>query len=60
VPDAHWQVVVQHLGEHLLTGDFDNGLTQALQEVSALLVEHFPLQAGEVNPNELCNRVVWA
>jgi uncharacterized membrane protein len=60
VPDAHWQAVVQHLGEHLLTGDFDNGLTQALQEVSALLVEHFPLQAGEANPNELCNRVVWA
>jgi uncharacterized membrane protein len=60
VPDAHWQAVVQHLGEHLQTGDFDTGLTQALQEVSALLVQHFPLQAGEANPNELCNRVVWA
>jgi uncharacterized membrane protein len=60
VPDAHWQAVVQHLGEHLQTGDFDTGLTQALQEVSALLVEHFPLQAGEANTNELCNRVVWA
>ena len=60
VTDAHWQAVVQHLGEHLLTGDFDTGLTQALQEVSALLVEHFPLQSGEANPNELCNRVVWA
>jgi uncharacterized membrane protein len=60
VPDAHWQAVVQHLGEHLQTGDFDTGLTQALQEVSALLVEHFPLQVGEANTNELCNRVVWA
>jgi uncharacterized membrane protein len=60
VPAAHWQAVVQHLGEHLQTGDFDTGLTQALQEVSALLVQHFPLQAGEANPNELCNRVVWA
>jgi uncharacterized membrane protein len=60
VPDAHWQAVVQHLGEHLQTGDYDSGLTQALQEVSALLVQHFPLQAGEANPNELCNRVVWA
>lgn len=57
---AHWQTVVQHLGEHLRTGDFDSGLTQALSEVSALLVEHFPLQPGEANPNELCNRVVWA
>jgi uncharacterized membrane protein len=60
VPAAHWQAVVQHLGEHLQSGDFDSGLTQALQEVSALLVQHFPLQAGEANPNELCNRVVWA
>ena len=60
VPDAHWQAVVQHLGEHLQIGDFDSGLTQALQEVSALLVQHFPLQPGEANPNELSNRVVWA
>jgi uncharacterized membrane protein len=60
VSDAHWQAVVQQLGEHLQTGDFDTGLTQALQEVSALLVQHFPLQPDEANPNELCNRVVWA
>ena len=60
VPDAHWQAVVQALGQHLQTSDFDSGLTQALQEVSALLVQHFPLQPGAVNPNELCNRVVWA
>lgn len=60
VPDAHWQAVVQGLGQHLQTGDFESGLTQALQEVSALLVQHFPLQTGEANPNELCNRVVWA
>lgn len=60
VPDAHWQTVVEHLREHLHSGDFDSGLTQALQEVSALLVQHFPLQPGQPNPNELCNRVVWA
>ena len=59
VADEHWQTVVQALGLHLKTGDFDTGLTQALQEVSALLVQHFPLQPDEVNPNELCNRVVW-
>jgi len=60
VPDVHWQAVVQGLGQHLQTGDFDTGLTQALQEVSALLVQHFPLQGGDANPNELSNRVVWA
>jgi hypothetical protein len=60
VADAHWQTVVQRLGTHLQAGDFDSGLTQALQEVSALLVQHFPLQPGDENHNELCNRVVWA
>lgn len=60
VSDAHWQMVVQKLGTHLQGGDFETGLTEALQEVSALLVEHFPLVTDEVNPNELSNRVVWA
>lgn len=60
VSEAHWQAVVQRLGEHLRTGDFDAGLTQALAEVSALLVQHFPVQPGQANPNELSNRVVWA
>jgi uncharacterized membrane protein len=59
VADEHWQSVVQALGQHLQSGDFESGLTQALQEVSALLVEHFPLQPDDVNPNELSNRVVW-
>ena len=60
VSDAHWQAVVQRLGKHLQSGDFDTGLTQALEEVSALLVQYFPLQPGDANPNELSNRVVWA
>ena len=60
VSGEHWQAVVQKLGTHLHGGDFETGLTQALQEVSALLVEHFPLAVDEVNPDELSNRVVWA
>jgi uncharacterized membrane protein len=34
-------------------GRFEDGLTQALEEVSALLVEHFPLQDGAAQANEL-------
>lgn len=60
VTDVHWQAVVQQLGEHLRKGDFDTGLTQALEEVSALLVQHFALPPGQTNPNELSNRVVLA
>jgi uncharacterized membrane protein len=58
-PD-HWQGVVQHLSEHLRQGDFETGLTQALEEVSAPLMAHFALPEGAPNPNELSDRVVRA
>jgi uncharacterized membrane protein len=32
---------------------FEDGLTQALEEVSAVLVRHFPLTDGDASPNEL-------
>jgi uncharacterized membrane protein len=34
-------------------GRFEDGLTQALEELSAVLVQHFALAAGDANPNEL-------
>lgn len=51
-----WQDAVAHLAEHLKRGDYELGLTQALEEISALLVEQFPLQTSQANPNELSNR----
>ena len=60
VSAAHWQAVVQQLSTHLQQGDFETGLTQALQEVSALLVQHFELAPGQSNPNELSDKVFWA
>lgn len=53
VSPAQWQAIVQRLGDALRTGRFEDGLGQALGEVAALLSIHFPLQAGEANPNEL-------
>jgi len=52
--------VVSRLGQHLRRGDFENGLTQALEEVSALLVAHFPRTGDVTVPNELPNTVVRA
>ena len=60
VDHAQWQAVAQHLGQRLQEGDFDTGLTQAVQAVSAVLVQHFALAPGQTNPNELGNAVVWA
>lgn len=53
VPGAEWLAIVQRMGAAFREGRFEDGLTQALEEVSALLVQHFPSEPGEANPNEL-------
>lgn len=53
---AVWQEVVAHLGERLRAGALEDGLTQALEEVSAVLVAHFPepnAGAQTPGPNQL-------
>lgn len=60
VPHGHWQAVVDRLAGHLQRGAFEEGLTQALEEVSALLVEHFATGPGVPNANELPDAVVRA
>lgn len=58
VPQAQWQAMADRLGEHLRQGAFEDGLTQALEEVSALLVTHFPAEEGRARLNELADSVV--
>jgi uncharacterized membrane protein len=53
VPQGEWQAIVGRMGSAFHDGRFEDGLTQALEEVSALLVAHFPAPAGAANPNEL-------
>jgi uncharacterized membrane protein len=53
VAPQEWTQIVSRLASALKDGRFEEGLTQALAEVSALLVQHFPLEAGAANPNEL-------
>lgn len=48
-----WQAIVSRMSAAFQRGQFEDGLTHALEEVSALLVQHFPVKAGDVNPNEL-------
>lgn len=58
VAPAEWQAIVDRLGARLREGAFEDGLTQALEEVSALLVLHFPANAGATRRNELSDSVV--
>lgn len=53
VSDAEWSAMAQRMGAAFRERRFEDGLTQALEEVSALLVAHFPLSPGVANPNEL-------
>jgi uncharacterized membrane protein len=54
---SFWQEVVARLSEHLKREDFERGLTQAMEEISALLVQQFPVRVDEANSNELSNEV---
>ena len=58
VDAAQWQAMVDRLAGKLRNGHIEGGLTQALEEVSALLVEHFPAEADTLRPNELSDAVV--
>mgnify|MGYP003601217864 FL=1 len=57
VPAQHWQMVVTRMADAFRSNRYEDGLTQALEEVSAVLVEHFPAMdaagASQPNPNEL-------
>jgi len=53
VDAQEWQRIVQRMGSAFRESRFEDGLTQALEEVSALLVQHFPAAPGGANANEL-------
>jgi uncharacterized membrane protein len=53
VPQATWEALVARMGEAFGQGQFERGLQQAIEQVSTLLEQHFPLAPGQANPNEL-------
>lgn len=53
VPEATWHTLVQRLGQALRAGQYEDGLTEVLAEVSALLVSHFPASGHAPGSNEL-------
>jgi uncharacterized membrane protein len=58
VSPAQWQAMVAHMAQAFQDGRYEDGLTQALEESSAVLMTHFALTqeraaAPPVNSNEL-------
>ena len=58
VSPAQWQEIVRHMGAEFRAGRYEEGLRQAVDEVTALLVQHFPAQPGAANANELPDQPV--
>jgi len=53
VPQATWEALVARMGDAFRERQFERGLRQAIEQVSTLLEQHFPLAPGQANPNEL-------
>jgi uncharacterized membrane protein len=58
IDHARWQEVVEHMAQAFRAGMFEAGLTRAIDEVSTLLVKHFPATPGAPNEDELPNQPV--
>ena len=50
---AQWQAITRGMSAAFREGRFEDGLIAAVDAVTASLHQHFPLAAGERNPNEL-------
>ncbi|WP_444718898.1 TPM domain-containing protein [Paucibacter soli] len=51
-PEA-WNALLARMRGAFRDGAFEAGLSQAIDAVGEMLALHFPLRAGELNPNEL-------
>lgn len=54
-----WQAMASDMGEAFRRGDFEAGLTQAVEAVGRLLLAHFPAAPGAAGVNELPDAPVF-
>ena len=53
VNEAQWKAMVSRMSSNFAQHRFEDGLTQSLEEVSALLVMYFPSVPGATRVNEM-------
>lgn len=58
VDEAAWKALVGDMSAAFKRGDYEGGLTHALDEVSALLARYFPSSPQQHNPNELPDTLI--
>jgi len=47
--DALWQSVVEKMRAHFKSERFSDAIVDAIQDISSVLVEHFPRKPGDAN-----------
>lgn len=57
VSEAHWQDICQHIAASLAQGQYQAAIIGAVDEIGALLAQHYPCDAGG-GVDELPNRPV--
>ncbi|MES2911007.1 MAG: TPM domain-containing protein [Pseudomonadota bacterium] len=58
VTSEEWKAMTKRMASAFAEGNFEDGLTQALEEVSALLVGHFPTSASDRRTDGLSDEPV--
>jgi uncharacterized membrane protein len=58
VEPQNWQLLVTQMGEAFRQENFEDGLMQGIDTVTAALRRHFPVDGTPNNPNELPDRPV--
>jgi uncharacterized membrane protein len=57
VPQAEWDAIAAIMRQHFLKGDFQSGSIEGIEQITMLLVEHFP-STTDHKYNELPDRPV--
>lgn len=58
VAPESWSAIAMAMRDRFRSGEFEAGAIEGIRAVATLLVQHFPLAEGELNPNELPDQPV--
>jgi uncharacterized membrane protein len=58
VPQSEWEAICVAIRDRFKAKDYEAGVIAGIEAIGRLLTRHFPLQAGQTNPNELPDRPV--
>ena len=53
ISDVQWQAMVARMSVNFAQRRFEDGLTQAIEEVTSALVSYFPMVSGQTQTNEM-------